>query len=41
MRSIESIADGVLELFGLVVHLVPRVAHHPHQEELDQPMTTE
>ena len=36
----EPIADGVLELFGLVVHFVPRVAHHLHQEELDQSMTT-
>ena len=33
--------DDVLELLGLVVHLVPRVAHDLHQEELDQAMTAE
>ena len=36
----KAIADGVFELLGLVVHFVPRVAHHLDQEELDQSMTT-
>src|SRR5207244_3778578 len=29
--------DDVLEALGLVVHLVPAVAEHPHQEHLELP----
>ena len=34
----QPIRDDVLELFGLVVHLVPGVAHDPHEEELHEPV---
>ena len=37
----QAIGDDVLEEFGFVVHLVPRVAHDPHEKELDEPMTPE
>jgi hypothetical protein len=36
----ETVADDVFELFGFVVHFVPRVAHHPDEKQLDQAMTT-
>jgi hypothetical protein len=36
----EPLADCVLELLGLVVNLIPRIAHHLNEEELDQPMPT-
>ena len=37
----QPIGDDVLELFGLVVHLVPRVAHDAHEEQLDEPMAAQ
>jgi hypothetical protein len=37
----QAIGDGVLEEFGFVVHLVPRVAHDPHEKKLDEAMTPE
>jgi len=37
----EAVGHDVLELFGLVVHLVPAEPHHPHEEQLDQPMPPE
>ena len=41
MRSISRSRHGVLELLGLVVHLVPAHAHHLHQELLDEPVPPE
>ena len=37
----QAIGDGVLEQFGLVMHLVPRVAHDAHQKELDEAMAAQ
>ncbi len=37
----QPIGDDVLEEFGFVVHLVPRVAHDLHEKEFDQAMTPE
>ena len=37
----EPIGHDVLQLFGLVVHLVPAHAHHLHEKKLDEPVTTE
>ena len=37
----QAIGDDVLEEFGFVVHLVPRVAHDPHEKKLDEAMTPE
>ena len=37
----QPIGHDVLELLGLVVHLVPRVAHDPHEKQLDQAMTAQ
>ena len=34
----QTLGDCMLELFGLVVHLVPAVAQHPDQEGLHQPV---
>jgi CelD/BcsL family acetyltransferase involved in cellulose biosynthesis len=34
----QALRDDVLELFGLVVDLVPPHAHHLDEERLDQPM---
>ena len=37
-RVDEHVGDGVLQLLGLAVHLVPGVAELPHEERLDQPV---
>ena len=37
----EPVRHHVLEMLGVVVHLVPAHAHHLHQEQLDQPMAAQ
>jgi hypothetical protein len=36
----QPLTDHVLELLGLVVDLVPGVAHESNEEELDEAMTS-
>ncbi len=35
----QPLGDDVLQLLGVVVHLVPAHAHHLHEKEFDEPVT--